>query len=242
MWGFVLKRVSPGRVAALICTVALAGCQPPLKSELPQGPAAYDTIGGTEAPAATSYLLRPGDKVAVNIFQEEDLSEDTAEIDAAGMLSLPLIGQVQAAGLSTQQAARVIETAYGARFLRNPQANVVLLEARPRTVSVEGQVVHPGVYEVEPGYTLLAAMALAGSPTENAKLDEVLVFRTINGQRLGGRFDLTEIRSGRMPDPQMIPGDVVVVGFSSLRGIYRDILQLAPLMGTFAVLANNTNN
>jgi len=65
------------------------------------------------------------------------------------------------------------------------------------------------------------------------------VFRTVDGQRLGGRFDLTEIRAGRMPDPQLVPGDVVVVGFSSLRGIYRDILQLAPLVGTFAVLNNN---
>ena len=68
----------------------------------------------------------------------------------------------------------------------------------------------------------------------DAKLDEVLVFRTVNGERLGGRFDLTEIRSGRMPDPLIFPGDVVVVGFSSLRGIYRDILQVTPLIGTFA--------
>jgi len=241
-WGIALQRVKPGRLAVLICAAALAGCQPSLKSTLPQGPAAYDSIGGATPPAPASYLLRVGDKVAVNIFQEEELSQDAVQIDAAGMISLPLVGELQAAGLSTPQLSREIETAYGARFLRNPQANVVLLEARPRTVSVEGQVTRPGVYEMEPGYTLLSAMALAGSPSDQAKLDEVLVFRTVDGQRLGGRFDLTEIRSGRMPDPQLVPGDVVVVGFSSLRGIYRDILQLAPLVGTFAVLANNNNN
>jgi len=158
------------------------------------------------------------------------------------MISLPLVGELQAAGLSTRQLSQAIQTAYGARYLRDPQANVVLLDARPRTVSVEGMVSRPGVYEVDPGYTLLSAMALAGSPTDLAKLDEVLVFRTVDGQRLGGRFDLTEIRAGRMPDPQLVPGDVVVVGFSSLRGIYRDILQLAPLVGTFAVLADTNNN
>jgi len=208
-------------------------------STLPQGPAAYDTIGGATAPVATSYLLRPGDKVAVNVFQEPELTQASVEIDEAGMISLPLVGELQAAGLSTRQLSQAIQTAYGARYLRDPQANVVLLDARPRTVSVEGMVSRPGVYEVEPGYTLLSAMALAGSPTDLAKLDEVLVFRTVDGQRLGGRFDLTEIRAGRMPDPQLVPGDVVVVGFSSLRGIYRDILQLAPLVGTFAVLNNN---
>ena len=242
MWGIALKRVTPGRVAVLICAVALTACQPSLKSELPQGPAAYDSIGGAAATAPTTYLLRPGDKVAVNIFQEEELSQAAVQIDEAGMISLPLIGQLQAAGLSTPQLARAIETAYGTRYLRDPQANVVLLEARPRTVSVEGQVTRPGVYETEPGYTLLSAMALAGSPSDQAKLDEVLVFRTVDGQRLGGRFDLTEIRAGRMPDPQLLPGDVIVVGFSSLRGLYKDILQLAPLVGTFAVLADSNNN
>ena len=241
IWGSILKRVTPGRLAVLTCAVALAGCQPSLKSELPQGPAAYDSIGGAAASAPSAYLLRPGDKVAVNIFQEEDLSQEAVQIDEAGMISLPLIGELQAAGLSTPQLSRAIEAAYGARFLRDPQANVVLLEARPRIVSVEGQVTRPGVYEIEQGYTLLTAMALAGSPSDQAKLDEVLVFRTVDGQRLGGRFDLTEIRAGRMPDPQLVPGDVVVVGFSSLRGIYKDILQLAPLVGTFAVLADSNN-
>ena len=239
MWGIALKRVTLGRLAVLFCAVALAGCQPSLNSTLPQGPAAYDTIGGATASVATSYLLRPGDKVAVNVFQEPELTQASVEIDEAGMISLPLVGELQAAGLSTRQLSQAIQTAYGARYLRDPQANVVLLDARPRTVSVEGMVSRPGVYEVEPGYTLLSAMALAGSPTDLAKLDEVLVFRTVDGQRLGGRFDLTEIRAGRMPDPQLVPGDVVVVGFSSLRGIYRDILQLAPLVGTFAVLNNN---
>ena len=242
MWGSALERVTRGRVAALTCAVVLTGCQPSLESTLPQGPSAYDAIGGASAAAPTAYLLRPGDKVAINIFQEEELSQDTVQIDEAGLISLPLVGELQAAGLSTPQLSRAIETAYGARFLRDPQANVVLLDARPRTVSVEGQVTRPGVYEMEPGYTLLSAMALAGSPSDQAKLDEVLVFRTVDGQRLGGRFDLTEIRSGRMPDPQLVPGDVVVVGFSSLRGFYKDILQLAPLVGTFAVLADTNNN
>jgi polysaccharide export outer membrane protein len=233
-------RLLRGRLAILLGVIVLAACQPSLKSELPQGPAAYETIGPVAAQPQT-YLLRPGDKVSVAIYQEEELSQASLLVDEAGKITLPLIGEIQAAGLSASQLSRGIEAAYGQRYLRDPRANVVLLEVRPRTISVEGQVVRPGVYELQQGYTLLSAMALSGSPTEQAKLDEVLVFRTVDGQRLGGRFDLTEIRSGRMPDPQLAAGDVIVVGFSSVRGIYRDILQAIPALGTFAVLANNNN-
>ena len=76
-------------------------------------------------------------------------------------------------------------------------------------------------------------MALAGSPTDSAKMDEVLVFRQANGQRVGARFDINEIRSGRMPDPQILPGDVVVVGYSSLRGGFQDFVRIAPVFGIF---------
>ena len=154
-----------------------------------------------------------------------------------------MIGDVQAAGLTTGQLSRQIETAYSRGYLRYPQANVLLLDARPRTVSVEGLVKNAGVYELEPGATLLGALAMAGSPTEEAKLDEILVFRSVNGQRMGGRFDLTEVRAGRMVDPQLAAGDVIVVGYSKSRGLYQDILQVAPsLLGTFVTLADNNNN
>lgn len=218
----------------------LAGCQPSLNSQLPVGPGAYDAIRIPADVTPTGYLLRPGDKLAVTIFQEEDLSQDDILIDEAGTISLPLIGDMQAAGRSPGQLSRAIEAAYGGRYLRDPQANVVLVEARPRTVSVEGEVKNAGVYEIEPGYTLLSALALAGSPSDRAKLDEVLIFRTVDGQRLGGRFDVTEVRAGRMDDPQLVPGDVVVVGYSRARSLYRDVLTIMPgVLGSFVALTNN---
>lgn len=244
-WGIGVKSVQRRSWAATFLAPAIAlaaaGCQPALNSELPSGPAAYDAIGAGEVVAPTAYTLRRGDRLSIDVFQEGDLSLAELQIDEAGMISLPLIGEISAAGLSPSQLARQIEVSYGGRYLRDPKVNVVLLSARPRTVSVEGQVMRPGVFPIEPGYTLLSAMALASSPSADAKLDEVLIFRTIGGQRLGGRFDLTEIRSGRMADPQLLPGDVVIVGFSSLRGLYRDFLQLAPVVGSFAVLGAGNN-
>lgn len=232
---FTLKQTSCRVVAAASVIAGLAACQPPLKSQLPAGQAAYQSINATAQPVvpAGPYLLRPGDHVAVSVYQEPDLTQSDLPIDDSGMISLPLVGSVQAAGRSVQDVSAEVQRAYGRRFLRDPQVSVTLRQAAARTLSVEGQVGRPGQFPIEPGNTLLSAIAMAGSPAQDAKLDEILVFRQVNGQRVGGRFDLTEIRSGRMPDPQVLPGDVIVVGYSAIRGTYRDILQAAPIVGLF---------
>jgi len=217
-------------LAAIFAVMSLAACEPTLKSQLPTGTAAYTAINATAEPRPTagSYLLRPGDHVGMTVYQETDLTVLDEPIDEAGMLSLPLVGEVHAAGLSAAALSANVQRAYGARFLRDPQVTIRLVKAGVRTISVEGQVMKAGQFEIDPGSnnTLLGAIAMAGSPNETAKLDEVLVFRTINGQRAGARFDLTAIRAGRAADPQILPGDVVVVGFSSLRGAYKDVQQI----------------
>lgn len=216
------------------CVAALSACQPQLKSELPLGAPAYATLGGAALPPVTSYQIRPGDRISVSVFQEPDLSQQDLIVDEAGAVTLPLIGTVRVAGRSADDVSREIERAYGARYLRNPQATVALREVQPQTVTVDGEVDQPGVYQIRPGYTLVSAIALARGTTPTAKFDEVLVIRTIDGQRAAARFDINAIRAGRMPDPQLLPGDQVIVGFSRARGLYNDILQAAPAVGVFA--------
>lgn len=230
------------RLLALCGGLLCAACQPTLNPVVPSGSAAYDAIAvSPDVIDPTSYALSPGDRVSITVFQEPDLSIEKAVIDRGGNLTLPLIGQVRAVGLSSAELASVIEQAYGRQYLRDPQVNIVLEETTGRFVSVEGEVEKPGVYELRDGYTLLSAIALAESPTETAKLDEVLVFRMIDGERAGARFDLTDIRSGAADDIAILPGDTVVVGFSRIRGIYRDILRAAPLFNTFVFLADGSN-
>ena len=221
-----------GAGVLLLAACATAACQPELHSDLPTGPAAYDIVAVTQTDTVSALtLLQPRDQISVNVFQEEDLSTKEASIDQAGNVSLPLIGEVRAAGYSPAQLAKEIEREYASRYLREPHVNVVLVKGAPRVISVEGQVKEPGVFEVQEGFTLLSALAMASSPLETAKLDEILIFREINGQRLGGRFDLTDIRAGRAPDPLILPGDVIVVGYSAVRGVYLDFLKAAPIFG-----------
>lgn len=215
--------------------LGLCACQPSLQSTLPSGPAAYGTIAPPEAidwdPAF--YRIQVGDELAIQVFQEPDLSVASLIVDPSGNVILPLLGQMRAAGHSPQELQIMIERGYAERYLRDPDVAVNLLEVQPQTVSVEGEVEDPGVYQIRPGQTLLTALALAGSPTDTARFDEIIVFRQIAGERHGAIFDLTEIRAGRLDDPRLLPDDVIVVGYSSARGLYKDFIQTAPLIGVF---------
>ena len=229
----LLRRWNPRALAALLGLIVLSACQPTLNSDLPTAPAAYQVLEQASPPEAAPYQIQAGDRLAVTIYEEDDLAQPDILVDEGGKINLPLIGEVQASGRTPAELARSIEHAYGTRFLRNPQASVALLAMQPRTITVEGQVKDPGVIDYRPGFTLLSAVAAAGSPAFDAKLDEVLVFRTIEGQRVGARFDLTEIRAGRQPDPSLRPGDTIVVGYSAVRGLWRDFLTTVPLVAIF---------
>lgn len=228
-----LPRFLRALALALTGALVLAGCQT-AKPALPSGSLAYEVIPPQDlAKPAVLYALEPGDVISVSVFQEKDLSVEKVTLDNFGDIQMPLIGQVKASGRTAPQLANELAALFGSRYLRDPRVTVSLLERSKQTVAVEGQVNQPGVYEIDRNYTLLSALALARSTTRTAKLDEVAVFRTINGKRTGALFNLADIRAGRASDPEILGGDIVVVGFSSIKGAWRDILTAAPLFNVF---------
>jgi polysaccharide export outer membrane protein len=126
-------------------------------------------------------------------------------------------------------------TRLGERFIRDPQVAVIVTERRRTTFAVEGDVQQPGIFEAIPGTSLLTAIAQAKSPTDTASLDEVMIFRVVNGQRMGARFNLDDIRKGRAADPQILPGDTIVVGRSGLKSAWKQFLQAAPAFNLFYI-------
>lgn len=218
---------------SLVATL-LGGCQTTRPTQLPQGAAAYQVMPAADPAAApVARTLRAGDTISVNVYREPDLTLDKAVIDELGKVQLPLLGEVAAAGLTPADLSRAIASRLGARYLRDPRVTVTLVATEASTVTVEGQVVAPGVYEIARNETLLTTIARAKSPTRTARDNEIVVFRTIDGQRSGAVFDLDLIRTGRAPDPQILQGDVVVVGFSQVKGAFRDFLTAAPLLNVF---------
>ena len=214
-----------------ILVPALLGACTSASEHLPHGPAAYDVIPASNAGVRQEdYRINPLDVLSVNVFREPDLTLKDIQVDASGNLLFPLIGNLQAAGRTGSELSREIASRLGERYLRNPQVTVVVSSSVSQRVVVEGNVTDPGVYEIGGNTTLLEALARAKSPTRVAALDEVVIFRVVDNQRVGAVFDVSKIRAGLAPDPQIRGGDTVVVGFSAVKGAFRDFLSSAPLL------------
>ncbi|WP_158241529.1 polysaccharide biosynthesis/export family protein [Novosphingobium sp. TH158] len=221
-------------LAALLGLAMLSACASAGgPSPLPQGAAAYETIPERVDNGELSERIRPGDRLGIRIFGEPELSSDNYRVDAVGYLQMPLIGEMPVGGQTPRELRAEITRRLAARFIKDPQVAITVLDRPRSTFTVEGDVESPGVFEANPGTTLLTALAQAKSPTKTAKLSEIMVFRIINGQRAGGRFNLSDIRRGRAPDPQILAGDTIVVGNSAVKSTWRDFLAAAPLFNIF---------
>jgi len=205
-------------------------------STVPGGAQAYEVIPATDANAPRgSYVIVPSDVLNLQVYDEPGLSNDSLQVDASGNIQLPLIGEVAAADRSPTAVAKEIESRLRERYIVNPQVVLSVKKPAPRYVAVEGQVNKPGVYEIDGKATLLSAVARAESPTRVARLTDVIVFRNAAGKHMAARFNLLDVRAGRAPDPQIVGGDVVVVGFSQGKAAWRDFLQAAPLFNLFYI-------
>lgn len=229
----MVKLRQPGLVAAAIMALSLAGCTG-TPSPLPTGPQAYAVFPNTEA-WPDEDTLRPGDHLSIRVLGEPELTSDAYVVDSSGSIQMPLAGQVPAAGRTSAALRDELVKRLGARFIRDPQVAVIVTERRRTTFTVEGDVREPGVFEAAPNTSLLTAIAQAKSPTETASLDEVMIFRVVNSQRMGARFNIDDIRKGRAADPQILAGDTVVVGRSSLKSAWKQFLQAAPAFNLFYI-------
>ena len=180
----------------------------------------------------SSYRIGPLDQIAVTVFDAPELAREGA-VDAAGNFSMPLVGAVPAGGKTPQELADIIASGLRGRYLKNPQVAVNIKEARARTVTVDGSVRQPGVYPVVGKMTLQQAVATAKGADETADIDKVVVFRTVNGQKMAAMFNLRDIRSGRYADPEVFGNDIVVVGESSARRFFKDATLSFPLLARF---------
>jgi polysaccharide export outer membrane protein len=217
----------------------LAACAGPTfdHAGLQQGAAAYQLVPAAEANQPDrAYRIGALDSVDIEVFQEPELSAKSLEVDTAGKIALPLIGDVVAVGKTSTELASEIASRFNARFLKNAQVSVTVARSVSQKVVVQGEVAQPGVYEIKGRSTLLEAISMAKGETRVAAMKQVVVFRTVEGQRMGALFDVDAIRRGEASDPLVLGSDVIVVGFSRVKSAWRDILSAAPLMSAFRPL------
>jgi len=164
-----------------------------------------------EAPADAVYRIGPEDIVQISVWNNEAMSR-TAPIRPDGKISLPLLNDVQAAGLTPMELRDQLLKRL-AEYMPHPEVSVVVTEVRSFKVSVIGQVPKPDRYQLRSAATVMDVLAMAGGFNEFAARSRIVVIRTNGDTTERIPFDYDKVRSG---DPsqanfQMRPGDIVLV-------------------------------
>ena len=218
---------------ALAAAIAVGAC-----ADSRGGPIPYDvpTFGAPDptsiAPLESDYKIAPLDKLSIKVFKMEDLSGEY-DVDLTGRISLPLIGEVMAADVTTAELDRRLTSKLGERYLENPDVSVGIKSSTRRSVTVDGAVKQAGSFPVNGPLTLMQVVALAGGTAEDANARRVAIFRQIEGQRQAAAFDLTSIRHGEAEDPRIYPGDIVVIDGSAIKAAQKQILNSLPIFSVF---------
>lgn len=179
---------------------AQAKLPPPMQRPAPQD-AHAKVVPVAVLPEPTVYWLDSGDKLRVVVFGQEGLS-NSYFVDAAGQVTMPLIGPVGARGLTTQQLSRAIAQKLRAGFIREPHVAIEVEVYRP--FFILGEVTQPGQYPFVPNMTVETAVAIAGGFTPRAFRHDVMIDRPEPGGVRRGRASvplLTRVR----------PGDTIVI-------------------------------
>lgn len=200
-------------------------------AELPP-PEASDVIRSTRL-----AFVGPFTELRIEVFGVPDMQRDIMT-DGEGNFSFPLIGTVAAAGKTPLVLAEQIRSQLVGKYIRDPQVTVNFkaptstsaLAFQSMAVTVDGEVKRAGSYPVAGRMTLMRSVALAGGITEFAKLDDVVVFRNVGTAQYVGIYNLGAIRRGNYADPEIFPNDVVIVGDSPQRRLFKDVLATAPAL------------
>jgi polysaccharide export outer membrane protein len=154
-----------------------------------------------------AYVLGPGDSVEIVVYGQADLSE-TVTIKPDGMVALPLVGEIKAAGLTTAQLEQALVKAY-LKYLKAPSVSVKVSQFRTNRIYVLGQVSRPGQYELKPNAGVFELIAAAGGPTLRADLAKAVLIRDKTDTT---QLDLlSAIKQSKDPAVSLQPDDVLYI-------------------------------
>ena len=168
------------------------------------------------------YRIGPEDLLEVQVFGVDQLTR-TVRVNGRGIISLPLIGNLEVGGLTAQQAEALVVKKLGDSYLQDPQVSLFIKEYTSQRVIIEGAVNKPGVYPLRGPTTLLQSLAIAGGQGQFSDMAEVMLFRQdAAGNKQTLVYDVDKIRSGELADPVVVNEDMIVVKRSPGRTLLRD--------------------
>jgi polysaccharide export outer membrane protein len=204
------------KVAKLACLVLLAFASIGLWAQddtgdvtaKPEKAAMPETKPAPEVPS--DYVIGADDTLHITVWKEPDMSV-TLPVRPDGKISIPLLDDVQAAGMTPLQLKDSIKEKLK-KYIADPRVTVVVTAMNSRRVFVTGEVTHSGAIPLMPNMSVLQALASAGF-TQFANLKNIYILRTENGQQVKIPFNYKEVVKGRRPDQNipLKPGDTIVV-------------------------------
>ena len=211
-----MKRTATFAAAALVVSsaISLAAQAKPAAPAPAQGKAAPTA----QAPAAVTppadYVIGVGDVLMVNFWEEPTFSTDSALVRPDGKITLPLINDVDANGLRTDQL-QVKLTELGTKLggLKDPRVTIIVRAINSRKVYIWGGIAKPGAIDLLTPMSVLQAITLAGGPKEFVNGENIIIIRTEGGKKIPIKFNLKEVMRGLKleQDIQLKPGDVINV-------------------------------
>ncbi len=214
-----MKRIS--QLATLLLIPAMAVPVPAQKNDSKSqkrpnttatAPAQAQPAPGMPTANDASYVIGPSDDLTVSVWEQPTLSAGVP-VRPDGMISLPLINDIQAAGRTPMQLMNAIVEKLGALGVKSPIVTVTVTSIKSKFIYVLGQVGHPGTMAMTPGMTVLQAIATAGGLTLFAKQTKIEVRRTQNGQLVRLSFNYKEVIKGVHPEQDIMlqPNDTILV-------------------------------
>ncbi len=199
----------------LLCSVALAQQSP---SKMQTGSKVLIAVNGNgskdldnRATGDPSYVIGPEDVLDISVWKEPEVSR-IVPVRPDGRISLPLLNDVQAAGLTpTQLAARIREGL--TEFMAGPQVTVIVTTINSQRIYIVGEMMRPGAYPLLPGMTVLQAISNAGGFTQFANIKNMYILRRENGKEVKYPFNFKDVIKGKKPEQNvgLKTGDTIII-------------------------------
>ena len=218
-------RLTLAAVVVLALTVAAAEAQQPAPTPeatppvaapatppatVPPAPASVAApVAGVEVPP--DYTIGPDDILSVVFWRDTEMSSDVV-VRPDGRITLPLVNDVIALGLSPEQLRARIH-AEAAKYIEEPAVTVVVKQINSRKVYVTGMVPKPGAYPLSGRVTVLQMLSMAGGVGEFADEKKIVIMRTEDGEQKALKFNLKDVKKGKnlSQNIELKPGDTIVV-------------------------------
>jgi polysaccharide export outer membrane protein len=184
--------------------------QPPATPR-PAAPASQPPQMPQGVSVPTDYLIGPDDVLAIVFWRDKDMSTETT-VRPDGKITLPLINEVQAAGLTPEQLRDYLQEA-AKKYLEDPNVSVVVKAINSRKVFITGQVAKPGAYPLSGPTTVMQLIAMAGGLNEYADTKHILIMRNEGGKPVAYPFNYKDVlnRKNLKQNIELKPGDTIVV-------------------------------